>query len=87
MIAPGWRLGPHRYVPVPSALPDGLDRVAAGCTWSVVRRDGEGPRCLLQLWRAPTGVALDSLREAFLQRFRATTLCGLASDVISLRMA
>jgi hypothetical protein len=65
MNDPGWRLGPHRYVPVtplPSAAP--------GCTWAVVRRDGEGPRTLLQLWQpCPPGRVLDTLKEAFLQCF------------------
>ena len=69
MRVPGWRLGPHRYVPVPPAEPDGLGAADAGCAWHLVRRDGEGPRCLLQLWEAPPEPVLDQLREAFLQRF------------------
>jgi hypothetical protein len=61
----GWRLGPHRYLPV--VLLPGAD---AGCTWAVVRRDGEGPRALLQLWQpCPPARVLDSLKEAFLQCF------------------
>ena len=60
----GWRLGPHRYAPVAQPLP------GPGCVWAVVRRDGEGPRNLLQLWEPrPPAKLLDTLREEFLQRF------------------
>ncbi|MDR3669315.1 MAG: hypothetical protein P4L36_00635 [Holophaga sp.] len=60
----GWWLGPHRYVPVTPLPP------AFGSVWAVVRRDGEGPRQLLQLWEpCPPGRTLDILKEEFLQRF------------------
>jgi tetratricopeptide (TPR) repeat protein len=70
---------------VPPAEPDGLGAADAGCAWHLVRRDGEGPRCLLQLWEAPPPAVLDQLREAFLQRFsRAEALdpgpCHLGCD-------
>jgi len=66
----GWRLGPHWYVPAtPSPLPAGAGAVP-GCAWEVVRRDGEGPRSLLQVWEpCPPVPVLDTLREEFLQRF------------------
>jgi len=76
----GWRLGPHRYAPVAQPLP------GPGCVWAVVRRDGEGPRNLLQLWEPrPPAKLLDTLREEFLQRFsRAEALdpgaCHLGFD-------
>jgi len=76
----GWRLGPHRYVPVAPPLP------GPGCVWAVVRRDGEGPRNLLQLWEpCPPAMLLDTIREEFLQRFsRAESLdpgaCHLGFD-------
>ncbi len=64
MTGQGWRLGPHWYVPVAPPL------AGPGCVWVVVRRDGEGPRNLLQLWEpCPPAGMLDTLREAFLQRF------------------
>jgi hypothetical protein len=65
----GWRLGPHWYACVAQlAMPE--ERGAeAGCSWAVVRRDGEGPRWLLQLWEPAPGKRLDALKEEFLQRF------------------
>ncbi len=63
----GWRLGPHGYGEVARLSPPGG---GPGCTWAVVRRDGEGPRNLLQVWDpCPPGGTLDGLREEFLQRF------------------
>jgi len=64
MMDQGWRLGPHWYVPA--------TRLAAGpgWAWAVVRRDGEGPRNLMQLWDpCPPPGELDTLRDEFLQRF------------------
>jgi tetratricopeptide (TPR) repeat protein len=59
-MADGWRLGPHRYVPVLPPSPLGPGRL--------VRRDGEGPRVLLRLWEPrPPAREFDALREAFLQ--------------------
>ena len=71
MAEPGWRLGPHWYVPVAQlAFPEGQDGADQGCSWTVVRRDGEGPRCLLQRWDpCPPGQVLDRLRAEFLHRF------------------
>ena len=69
----GWRLGPHGYVPE-ARLPRPEGQAGGpGCTWTVVRRDGEGPRSLLQLWEPrPPGPVLDTLREEFLERFSRT---------------
>lgn len=59
-MADGWRLGPHHYVPSPPSSPPGAVRV--------VRRDGEGPRLLLQVWEPrPPARDFDALRESFLQ--------------------
>jgi len=61
----GWRLGPHVYAPV---APLALQPPPGDCTWALVRRDGAGPRTLLQLWEpCPPGPVLDRLREEFLQ--------------------
>ena len=63
----GWRLGAFWYgsggeLTAPAS--------GKGCTWALVRRDGDGPRMLLQLWEPrPSGKVLDHLREEFLQRF------------------
>jgi len=63
----GWRLGGRWYqalreLPVPEG--------GQGCAWWLVRRDGQGPRHLLQLWEPlPSAKALDAIREDFLRRF------------------
>ncbi|WP_306598469.1 hypothetical protein [Geothrix sp. 21YS21S-2] len=47
-------------------MPEG----SQGCTWWVVRRDGDGPRNLLQLWEPlPGPKGLDSIKAGFLERF------------------
>jgi len=67
----GWRLGTDWYVPMAQLpLPELLAGTGAGCSWTLVRRDGDGPRSLLQLWDpAPPPGVLDALREEFLLRF------------------
>jgi len=67
----GWQLGADWYVPVAQLpLPELLGGAGAGCSWAVVRRGGEGPRSLLQLWDpGPPARILDTLREEFLRRF------------------
>ncbi len=41
-----------------------------GCTWWVVRREGEGPRNLLQVWEPLPGPRqLDAIKVNFLERF------------------
>ena len=71
MTGSGWQLGADWYVPVAQlALPELLGGARSGCSWSIVRRAGAGPRSLLQLWDpGPPARDLDALREAFLQRF------------------
>ena len=63
----GWRLGGRWYQAV-QALP--VTEGGQSCGWWLVRRDGEGPRLLLQLWEPlPSPKALDAIREDFLRRF------------------
>ena len=67
MTARGWRLGAHWY-----GLLDDLGSLPnqAGCALALVRREGDGPRSLLQVWEPhPGSRALDAIREDFLQRF------------------
>ncbi len=63
----GWRLGGRWYAAVQELpVPEG----SQGCVWWIVRKDGEGPRHLLQLWEPlPSPKVLDSIREDFLRRF------------------
>jgi tetratricopeptide (TPR) repeat protein len=67
----GWRLGAAWYAQVARLpLPELMSAPGVGCSWAVVRRDGEGVRCLLQLWEPrPPEKVLDTLREEFLNRF------------------
>lgn len=61
----GPRLGTHAYTQVAALAAEGR-----GCTFTVVRRDVDGRRCLLQLWAPrPTERILDNLRADYLQRF------------------
>ncbi len=82
----GWRLGPHWYVPAGPAPAAARPGAGPACAWAVVRRDGEGPRQLLQVWEPrPPDKVLDTLRDEFLQRFsRAEALdpgpCHLGFD-------
>ena len=63
----GQRLGAHNYVSVVALAPDGT---RPDCSFAVVRREGDGPRCLLQLWEPrPPQRVMDTLREEFLQCF------------------
>jgi tetratricopeptide (TPR) repeat protein len=65
----GWRLGPHDYLPDASRTQAEAVSQDDG-RWVVARRDGEGPRCLLQLWEPrPPERDLDRIREAYLFRF------------------
>ena len=63
----GWRLDGRWYKAVQELpVPEG----SQGCTWWVVRRDGDGPRNLLQLWEPlPGPKGLDSIKAGFLERF------------------
>ena len=63
----GQRLGAHAYAEV-GVLPGW--ELSQGCGFSVVRREGDGRRCLLQLWEPrPAERVLDTLRAEFLARF------------------
>ena len=63
----GRRLGAYAYTQV-AALPPWPG--GPGCVFSLVRREGDGRRCLLQLWAPrPPERMLDTLRADFLQRF------------------
>ena len=63
----GQRLGAHNYVTVATLPADGMN---PECAFSVVRREGEGPRSLLQLWEPrPPQRVVDTLREEFLHCF------------------
>ena len=63
----GWRLAGRWYAAVQELpVPEG----SQGCAWWIVRREGEGPRHLLQLWEPlPAPRVLDTIREDFLRRF------------------
>ncbi|BDU74835.1 hypothetical protein [Mesoterricola silvestris] len=63
----GWRLGGRWYQAVQELpVPEG----SQGCTWWIVRRDGDGPRNLLQLWEPlPGPKGLDAIKAGFLERF------------------
>ncbi len=63
----GWRLGGRWFAEVREL--DG-PATGAGCSFRVVRQDGEGPRQLLQLWEPlPPPRVLDAIREDFLRAF------------------
>ena len=63
----GRRLGAYAYTQVAS-LPPWAGGPA--CSFSLVRREGDGRRCLLQRWEPrPAERVLDTLRADFLQRF------------------
>ena len=60
-------LGAHNYLTVATLPADGMN---PECSFSVVRREGDGPRSLLQLWQPrPAQRVVDTLREEFLHCF------------------